>query len=102
MEDALRPYIGTMRVVINVQDDVEAHLTMDRLRIECEGLLDEEDGDEVLTTQIIPFTTNVSPEETLVILKRARNALIKTRVKHCWDSARDLDMTIHHLSVEIV
>jgi len=100
-ESPLLPFIGTLRIVVYVQDEVEANLTMDRLRLECEELLDEEDGDEVLMTQIIPFTTDVSPEETLTILKRARNALIRTRIKQCWDTARDLDMTIHTLSMQV-
>lgn len=90
----LLPFIGTMRIVLNVEDELDAHLTMDRLRMECESLLDEEDGDEVLLTQIIPFTTEVAPEETLAILKRARNALIRTRVKSCYDIAGWLDQEI--------
>lgn len=94
-------FIGTMRVIVNVEDEVEAMLTMDRLQHECEDLLDEEDGDVVAITQVVPFTTNVSPEETLVILKRARNALIRTRIKQCWDNARDLDMTIHQLTLQV-
>lgn len=101
MAEPLLPFIGTFRVVLNVQDEVEANLAMDRLRLECEQLLDEEDGDEVLMTQLIPFTTDVNPEEILTILKRARNALIRTRVKQCWDSARDLDMTIHTLATQV-
>ena len=100
-EAKLLPFIGTFRIVLNVQDEVEANLTMDRLRLECEDLLDEDDGDEVLMTQLIPFTTDVNPEEILTILKRARNVLIRTRMKQCWDLARDLDMTIHTLATQV-
>lgn len=94
-------FIGTMRVILFVEDEVEAMLTMDRLQHECEDLLDEDDGDVVAITQVVPFTTDVSPEEILVILKRARNALIRTRMKECWDNARDLDMTIHNLTLQV-
>lgn len=94
----LQQFIGTVRVVLNVEDEVEATLTMDRLRTECEELLDEEDGDEVIITQITPFTTDVSPEELLTILRRARNALIRTRVKECFDIASWLDQTIYQMA----
>lgn len=87
-----------MRVVLNVEDEVEATLTMDRLRSECEDLLDEEDGDEVLVTQITAFTTDVAPEEVLTIFRRARNALIRTRVKECVDLAGWLDRVIYQFA----
>lgn len=97
----LQEYVGTMRVVVNVEDELDAHLTMDRLKTECETLLDEEDGDVVAITQILPFTTNVRPEETLNILKRARNALIKTRIKECYDLAGELDKQIHSIACQM-
>lgn len=97
----LLPYVGTLRVIVFAADEVEATLTMDTLQQESEKLLDDEDGDAVLTTQIIPFTTEVSPEEIITILKRARNALIKTRMKECWNTARELDMNICALSARI-
>lgn len=88
-----------MRVVLNVEDEVEANLTMDRLRSECEDLLDEEDGDEVIITQITEFTTDVPPEELLTIFRRARNALIRTRNKECVDLAGWLDRIIYQYAV---
>lgn len=93
-------FLGTMRVVLNVEDEIEATLTMDRLRQECEDLLDEEDGDEVLVTQIAPFNTDVSPEELLAIFRRARNGLIRTRVKECYDVAAALDQVIYGLATQ--
>lgn len=100
MPPELQRFIGTMRVVLNVQDELEATLTMDRLQTECGGLLDEEDGDEVIITQTTPFTTDVSPEEVLTIFRRARNALIRTRMKECFDIARSLDMVIYNLATQ--
>lgn len=84
-------------MVVNSPDEVEATLTMDTLRMACEELLDEEDGDSVTVTQLTGFAANISPEETLNVLKRARNALIRTRIKQCFDLARELDMTIKQL-----
>jgi hypothetical protein len=95
--DGLIPYVGTIRVVAHCKDDVEATLTMDRLVNECEQWLDEDDGDTVRATQVTGFTTDISPEETLVVLKRARNALIRTRIKECFDLGRSLDEQIYYL-----
>lgn len=86
---------------MNVEDELDANLTMDRLKTECENLLDEDDGDIVAITQVLPFTTDVSPEETLNILKRARNALIRTRMKECYDLAGELDRQIHSLACQM-
>lgn len=99
MPRELKQYIGTMRVILNVEDELEAQLAMDRLQRECMDYLDDEDGDEVLVTQIMPFTTDVPPEEVLNILKRARNALIKTRMKECYDLASAMDQQIFQLAL---
>jgi hypothetical protein len=94
----LIPFVSTMRVITYCQDEVEAQITMDRLNEMVMEQLDEEDGDRVVVTQTTQFTTDVSPEEVLNVLKRARNVLIRTRIKQCFDLARDMDMTIHQLS----
>lgn len=96
---ALTPFVGTLRLVINSPDEVEATVTADRLRELCLGYLDEEDGDQVILTQLTSNSSDLSPEESLVVLKRARNALIRTRIKECYDTARLLDQTIHALGM---
>jgi hypothetical protein len=93
----LLPYVGTIRAIIHCHDDVEATLTMDRLVHECEEWLDEEDGDSIYATQVTGFTTDISPEETVTVLKRARNALIRTRIRECFDLARSMDEQIYYL-----
>lgn len=99
-DQATSQYIGTMRIVLNVEGEIDAYLTMDRLQFECKALLDEDDGDEVIITQITPFTTDVLPEEVLTIFRRCRNALIRTRMKECYDIARSLDMVIYNLATQ--
>lgn len=93
----LTTYIGTMRVVVNCPDEVGAKMAMGELQKACEELLDEEDGDEVVVTQVTSITTDVEPEELLVILRKARNALIRTRITSCHDHAMQLDQEIHYL-----
>lgn len=96
----LTTYVGTLRVIVNSPDEVEASITMDRLKEACEALLDEEDGDEVQLTQVTSNSTDLEPTETLNVLKRARNALIRTRIKQCYDQARELDKLIYVLATK--
>lgn len=91
------PFVATIRAVIVSPDEVEATVTAERLREACEELLDTEEGDEVHVTQVTDTATNLSPDETLAVLYRARNALIRTRIKECWTLARELDITCHWL-----
>jgi hypothetical protein len=60
--------------------------------------LDEEDGDKVVLTQVTSFAIEVEPEETVIILKRARNALIRSRYKDCYLLAQELDKVCHVLT----
>lgn len=93
----LTPHIATLRVIVYTKDEVEAVLTADRLKETCENLLDDEEGDEVVVTQVSSMSTAVEPSETLVILRRARNALIRTRIRECFDMAREFDKMIYQL-----
>ncbi|MGH9061324.1 MAG: hypothetical protein ACRDZY_17690 [Acidimicrobiales bacterium] len=73
-------------------------LAADRLKQVCEELLDEEDGDEVIITQVTSSTKDLEPTETLELFRRARNALIRTRIKECYQQAQEFDKMIHILS----
>jgi len=93
----LIPYIATLRLVIYTADEVEATIAADRIKVIVDDYLEPEDGDEVVVTQVSSMTTAVEPTETLVILRRARNALIRTRIKQCFDMAREFDKMIYQL-----
>lgn len=82
---------------VNCPNDVEAALAMGKLQRACEELLDEDDGDEVVVTQVTSITTDVEPEETMNILRRARNALVRTRIRSCHDLASQLDLELHKI-----
>lgn len=97
----LTAFVGTLRLVINSPDEVEACMAADRLRELCLDYLDEEDGDQVILTQLTANSSDLTPEETLVVLKRARNALIRTRIRECYDLARELDKNIHAMSLRV-
>lgn len=87
----LIPHVATLRVILNTRDEVEAILAADKLKSVCEDYLDAEEGDQVVVTQVTSTSTDVEPSETLTILLRARNALIRTRIKECYDQAREMD-----------
>jgi hypothetical protein len=92
-----KTFVSTVRVVTVSQDEVEAQLTLDRLREAMMDLLDEEEGDSVTVTQTTEFSTDISPEEVIVVLRRARNALVRTRIRQCFDLAREMDQQIYLL-----
>jgi hypothetical protein len=93
----LQAFIVTLRCVVNVESAVNADMVSERLRAICLDHLDEEEGDQVIVTQVTDSSINIHPTESLVVLKRARNVLIRTRIKECYDNARSLDETIHAL-----
>lgn len=93
----LIPHVATLRLVINTADEVEAILAADKIKMLAEDYLEPEDGDEIVVTQVTSMSTAVEPAETLVILRRARNALIRTRIKQCFDMAREFDKMIYQL-----
>lgn len=93
----LIPHVATLRLVIHTADEVEAILAADKIKMLAEDYLEPEDGDEIVVTQVTSMTTAVEPAETLVILRRARNALIRTRIKQCFDMAREFDKMIYQL-----
>lgn len=94
----LTPYVATLRCIINTPDEVEAILAADKLKQACEELLDEEDGDQVIITQVTGSTKDLAPVETMELFRKARNALIRTRIKECYYQAQGFDKIIHALS----
>lgn len=93
----LVPHVATIRCVINTETEVDAIVAADKLQEACMELLDEEDGDEVHVTQVTSMSSNLQPEETILVLVKARNALIRTRIKQCFHEAQELDRIIFAL-----
>lgn len=63
----------------------------DQIKVNGEADLDEEDGDTLDVTQVTQNLAVLSPDETLHLLRRARNACIRTRSKDGYDLGRELD-----------
>lgn len=90
-------YIATLRAVFRAGDDVEAIMIADQIKVNGEKDLDEEDGDTLGVTQVTQNLALLSPEETVTLLRRARNALVRTRITQAYDLAQELDKFIYML-----
>lgn len=91
-------YIATLRAVFDADDDVDAIFIADQIRVNGAVDLDNDAGDSIDVTQVTSNTLDIRPEEVLNQLRRSRNLLIRTRIKECFELARELDKTIHALS----
>lgn len=92
-------YVSTMRIGVSAESEVDANIILDSLREIMMVTLDENDGDFVVITQIIPFSQHRkrTPQELCDILRRDRNILLATKTTQGWEFARELDKTIHML-----
>jgi hypothetical protein len=90
-------YVATFRAVYDADNDVEAAVVADQIRLNAEQDLDEEDGDSFECSQVTSNALELTPDETLSQLRRARNLLIKTRIKQCYELAREMDQLIYAL-----
>lgn len=91
-------YVATLRAMFDADDDVEAINIADI--ISENGAIDlvEEDGDTLEVTQVTSLAVDLIPQEVLIQLRQSRNLLIRTRIRQCYDTARDLDQIIWALA----
>lgn len=94
----MEKYVATIRGVYEANDDVEAIFIADRI-VE-NGSIDLEDDDTLEVTQVTNTGINLTPQEVTDVLVRARNILIKTRVRDCFHLAQELDKIIYLLSFQ--
>lgn len=90
-------YVATLRAVYDAEDETAAVFIADKIRENGYADLDEDDNDVLDVTQITSNALNLTPQEVITELKRARNLLLKTRVKSCYHLAKELDIEIHKL-----
>lgn len=91
-------WVATLRAVFRAEDEVTAIMIADQIKVNGEKDLEEDDGDTLDVTQVTQNLLTISPQETVQLLRRARNQLIRTRVKDCLDVARELDKSIFMLA----
>lgn len=90
-------FVATLRAVFDADDEVTAILAAERIRENGIADLDEDEGDELNVTQVTSNALDISPDEVLEQLEKARNLLIRTRIKQCFEQARELDKIIYAL-----
>jgi hypothetical protein len=92
-------YIATLRAVFDADDEISAILIADRIAVNGSKDLDTEDDDSLDVTNVINADVNkLTPEESIEVLKRGRNVLIRTRIKQCLEMARELDKMCYILA----
>ena len=84
-------YVATLRAFFKADDEVEAIFIADQIKVNGEKDLEEEEGDELTVTQVTRIGVGYTPEEICNVVKHCRNVLIRTRVKRCFETARELD-----------
>ncbi len=91
-------FVATLRAIYDAQDEVEAMLVADKICENGSADLDDSDDDSSLeVTQVVSNGLQLLPQEMLSRLRIARNLLIKTRIKQCYELAQELDRVIFAL-----
>lgn len=90
-------YVATLRALFSAADDAEAIFIADQIKVNGEQDLDSEEGDTLEVYQVTSNALEISPTESIDVFKRARNLLIKTRIRECIDMAREFDKMIYIL-----
>lgn len=88
-------FVATLRATYDADDDIAAEVVADQIRLNAETDLDDDEGDEVEITQVTSNGLQLTPDELMVLLRKARNALIKTRVRQYWELAKEVDRAIY-------
>lgn len=84
-------WIATLRAVFRAGSEVDAIMIADQIKVNGEADLEKEEGDTLDVTQVTQNLAALSPEETLTLLRQARNACIRTKTKDGYDIGRELD-----------
>ena len=87
----MKPYAASLRAIFQADNEVIAHVIAEQIRQNGERDLQLEDGDSIDVSTVIPYGLGVSRQELSTILRAARNILIETKIKQCFDLARELD-----------
>lgn len=84
-------WVATLRAVFKADSEVDAIMIADQIKVNGEADLQEDEGDSLDVTQVTQNLAQLSPEETIQVLLKARNACIRTRTKEGYDLGRELD-----------
>lgn len=97
---ALRTYISMLRVVFAARSDEHAKRTALWFKDHLESTT--EPNDDVSVTQVTAYGNDLAPDESLNVLKHARNILIKLKYKDTMYIAEELDKRICLLQAKMM
>lgn len=97
---ALRTYISMLRVVFSARSDEHAKRTALWFKDHLETTT--EPNDDVSVTQVTAYGNDLAPDESLNVLKHARNILIKLKYKDTMYIAEELDKRICLLQAKMM
>lgn len=90
-------FVSTFRATYDAADEVSADVIADQICLNAASDLDEEEGDTFECTQTTSNALDITPEELMTLLRKARNALIRTRWRPAYELAREFDRIIYAL-----
>lgn len=91
-------YIALLRAVYRSESDAEAILVADQIKVNGERDLEQDEGDTLDVLQVTQNAAHLTPEQTVILLRRARNALIRQKTSSMIDCAREMDKCIHTIA----
>lgn len=98
MSDVKRQYVATLRASFEAEDDAQALLIADDIATQgLDKILEAEEGDTIIVTQVIDYAPADTPQEIINVLAKARNTLILTKMQPMIDLAREVDKVIFSL-----
>lgn len=84
-----KEFIAVYKLFFKDPDEVDALMTAEYVRQKIEEILEK--GDWIDTVQVIGTDSQVQPADMVILLRKTRNALIRTKLRDCFDTARQLD-----------
>lgn len=93
-------FLAVLHVHFKHRSEVDAVMFAEDCREEVGKLLEDDDGGADVT-EVILESDDPRPSGDIAALQRARNILIRTRIKEAFDTARVLDQVIHSFKTKL-
>lgn len=92
-------YVATFRVIFNADGETNARIISEHLQeVIADEFVDEEgESESVDMTQLISFGEPLTAQEAANTLRKARNVLLRTKMKDAYDTASVIDQMAHVL-----
>lgn len=90
----MRQYTAVLKAVFEAPSDVDAILIAENVRELGLAVLSQEDDDSIDVVDVSPtLLLKYDRIELVRVMRKTRNMLIATRIRQCFDLAREIDKT---------